>query len=375
MPSYFVRVVLVAFVLFGGTVRADDVKSEIKYLTGLLDQGERRINDQRVLEASGFIDGARRGMEKTSRAAKATSDFAQLQARYNDLANKLELLRAATTRAAAADKELMEAGVQKDFGAANEGAAGLPFFRKCLEHVEAALKADPTAETKAAPYRKACQEGATGAQEFANGGGRTPPDDLDEGKLAKDGLLAAQAVLKQRDLEAADLIKGQKDAKQCLEGLRIIGSSVLSHSGQPLYDFSKHTLTLPEGAVTLGEVRKRCTAILADLGNRKVKGCGAKGLFVTQPLVAEHPDRWGQTRISISEEFTPAKCGEVPAGDRFPGSSRALAGSLKAECKGGVIVMDDASWSGPSAGTDGTLYRQMTGTCWVKGTLNFKLPW
>jgi hypothetical protein len=252
------------------------------------------------------------------------------------------------------------------------GAGAINTYKKCLQNLDTAVKTDPSIEASIADTRKACEDGAAAG---AAASGSASADDSPVGKQIKDGLATALATAKKTKLESTELIDGQKAAKSCLQGLNRLHSTMEASSHTThMYDFDKSKLTLPDGAVTLNEVKKRCTDVQTELASKKVNGCGTKELLITQGLVSTHPDKWGEPAFSIGETYDPAVCKDMPHGDKIGGGARAYAGKLKSLCAGGVVIIDADQWGDLSAASDGSQFHSMGGLCWMKGMLNFKLP-
>jgi hypothetical protein len=180
-------------------------------------------------------------------------------------------------------------------------------------------------------------------------------------------------VVGKKNLEAKDLVDGQKGAAACLRNLANLESiKAGSRSNESYYDFDKHQLTTSQGKLSLQEVEHRCKDALTKLAGRKVKGCGTKHVSVSQYLLNARMDKWGDSGFSVAEEFEPGHCSEMPRKDAFGGKSIAFRGKLKGLCKGGVLVMSDDDWK-PWSSTDGRGVRGMGGTCWQKGEMSFKI--
>jgi hypothetical protein len=251
------------------------------------------------------------------------------------------------------------------------GASAANAYKTCLKDLDTAVKTDPSIESATTDTRKACSDGLA---QIEAASGSASADDSKYGTQIKDGLASALAAAGKKNLEATELVDGQKAAKSCLEGLNRLGSTYERGGHVKMYDFDKSKLTLPDGAVTLNEVKKRCTDVQSQLASKKVNGCGTKELLVTQQLVSKNPDRWGEPAFSIGETYDPATCKDMPHADKIGGGARAYAAKFKSLCKGGVAIIDSDQWGDLASASDGTPFHSMGGLCWMKGMLSFKLP-
>lgn len=274
--------------------------------------------------------------------------------------------------------KLNDAGRNEGLGRTRDVPSdGLPYFEQCLKDLEEVMKAQdilkdhPDYAKEAAEIRPKCEAGIKQARGWKSGGGRTAPDDHDQGKAAVKAYNAASATFQRKDAEATELVAAQTQADECRRAVgQLIGLYVSSRSQEHYYNAGKHTLTTADGKKTLRQVDHRCKEIIVELGKRKIKGCGTKGVGVSQRLVTL--TKWGSPGYSIDEEFEPGSCKGMPKRDSFPGASKKYSSRIKSICKKGVVVMYDDSWQEWSS-TDGAAVRGMGGKCWQKGEMSFPI--
>jgi hypothetical protein len=357
--------VLVFFVvswLAAAAAHAGDPKLEINLIKSEVDASEKAISEKNVNSAKVHLGGAKNALAKASQGAKDMPDFAALQARYDALTKKLDALAADSDKASAAKRDLEQADEDFRFSRTKELDEGVPLLKSCLDHLKAAVDANPSLEKDAAPLRKNCEDALA---KVSKSGGRTSPDETDGGKAAKAAYVRATELAAKKDLDAFGLAEAQKATADCdtqVGGL----TSQFSSSGQRVYEPTKATLTLPSGPITLDQLKDKCFKLGKQLATRKVAGCGTASLSLMQKRISVNPERFGKAETMVADTFTPVKCADMPKTDSIGGLAKTFAGQLKSACKGAAQINADDWGSVSESG-----YRTLEGTCYRKGMLNF----
>jgi hypothetical protein len=337
-----------------------------------VDSAEKRLADGNVTSARSYVKSARKDLDRMSDAERDDPDVRRATKRLDELEDELEKAEASSGKAKEADVLIRDARGKHLLSGSAKSETDQKRLEECVAMVDQAIGLDPqAAERGGSELREKCAKSLAQTKAWLSGEGRRPPDEDEGAPKLKQGYADAKAAVADKKAEAEVVVKGQRGAETCLRVLSSLESTV-ENSGsrnKKYYDVNKATITTSDGSLTLAKARETCTSMMKVLAERKVLGCGSKGVSATQDYLGG--GRWSRSRYSASEKFAVIACNEMPKRDVFPGSSSAHRGSLKSMCAGGVVVVDDTGWLKGIA-SDGSAFRAIGGTCYAKGKLQFK---